>query len=116
MAQIQNLRKIRVNQSMTKPVLWLGCDRLLLIGTTFFMGYFGFVFGIAQGKAFVTLLAIVLWISINFGLRVMGKKDPEMREVFLRYLRYEYRYPACGTVHSREQSSVKSAWLPKTTL
>jgi type IV secretion system protein TrbD len=76
----------------------LGGDRELVLGTGVMC------FGIAV--AALNLIAIVVGASLWFVclalLRMMAKSDPEMRHVYLRYLRYQRYYPARSTPFRKE--------------
>ena len=111
MAQIQDLRRLKINQSMTKPILMLGCDRILLISSGMLCFFFGFNYGLASMNIPVFLLMVGTWLVISFGLRKMAKVDPELREVFQRYTRYGFKYPARSEVLARPQSSLKQRWV-----
>ncbi|BAU77403.1 IncP-type conjugative transfer protein TrbD [Metapseudomonas furukawaii] len=39
----------------------------------------------------------IFWVASLYGLRLMAKKDPQMRFVYLRSLKYEAYYPAQST-------------------
>jgi type IV secretory pathway TrbD component len=82
------LRQFMINQSMTKPILIMGCERNLFAVSCLFCGYIGFNLGFSRGRISVMLAAIAAWLAISFGLRLMGKADPYMNEVFRRATQY----------------------------
>ncbi|GHV45382.1 hypothetical protein FACS1894204_04380 [Synergistales bacterium] len=82
------LRQLLINQSMTKPILIMGCERNLFAASSLFCVYIGFNLGIARGKILVLLAAVAAWFAISFGLRLMGKADPYMNAVFQRATQY----------------------------
>lgn len=113
----RKLRQMDINQSMTKPLLVLGCDRRLLLTSSLGCVYVGFNLGLTQGNFGVAVLAVVMWIAIRFGLKQMGKNDPLMLDVFQRSMRYSngfgrssYFYPACSTIDNKMSQYVKKRW------
>ncbi|MDR3076667.1 MAG: VirB3 family type IV secretion system protein [Synergistaceae bacterium] len=111
------VRKLLINQSMTKPILIMGCERNLFAAASLFCGYTGFNLGLARGKILVLLAAVLSWIGLSFGLRLMGKADPFMNAVFTRATKYsdkpfriQYKIPARGSLASRPNQAVRKRW------
>jgi hypothetical protein len=66
----------------------------------------------------VAVLAGVAWFLIHFGLRLMGKADPRMREVFQRSTQYsdrpfhsQFYMSARSPVKAQVPSFVKKRWF-----
>jgi type IV secretory pathway TrbD component len=106
-----------INQSMTRPILIMGCERNLFAAASLFCGYTGFNLGLARGKILVLLAAIVSWMAISFGLRLMGKADPYMNAVFTRATKYsdkpfriQFKIPARSPLGSRRNLNSRKRW------
>jgi type IV secretory pathway TrbD component len=117
MAGLQT-RQITINQSMTKPLMILGCDRTLIAASSLFCLFVGFNLGLAQGKFGILLMAVAAWTAIRFGLVQMGKLDPLMLGVFKRSLLYSDRMfrtqffiPANGGIETKVRRHMKKRWL-----
>jgi type IV secretory pathway TrbD component len=114
----EKVRQVSINQSMTKPLLILGCDRNLFALGSLMCAYVGFSLGITRAKLSVTLLAGAAWFLIHFGLRLMGKADPLMRDVFQRSTQYsdgpfhnQFRIPARSPVNAPVPLFVRKRWF-----
>jgi type IV secretory pathway TrbD component len=114
----EKVRQISINQSMTKPLLILGCDRNLFALGSLMCAYIGFSLGITRGKLSVAVFAGVTWFLIHFGLRLMGKADPLMRDVFQRSTQYsdrpfhnQFRIPAHSSLDTQTPAFVKKRWF-----
>jgi type IV secretory pathway TrbD component len=114
----EKVRQISINQSMTKPLLILGCDRNLFGFGSLMCGYVGFSLGITRGKLSVAVFAGVAWFLIHFGLRLMGKADPLMRDVFQRATQYsdrpfhnQFLIPARSPLETPVPLFVKKRWF-----
>jgi type IV secretory pathway TrbD component len=112
------IRQISINQSMTKPLLILGCDRNLFAAGSLVCAYVGFSLGITRGKLSVAAFAGVGWFLIHFGLRLMGKADPLMRDVFQRSTQYsdrpfhnQFYIPARSPLNTQVPLFVKKRWF-----
>jgi type IV secretory pathway TrbD component len=112
------LRQILINQSMTKPILIMGCERGLFAASGLFCAYIGFNMGLARGKIVIMLSAIAAWLAISFGLRLMGKADPYMNEVFRRATMYsdkpfriQFYIPARCSVAGRPSRLTQKRWM-----
>jgi type IV secretory pathway TrbD component len=111
-------RQLTINQSMTKPLMIMGCDRTLITVSSLFCIYVGFNVGLTRGKFGILLLAVVAWILIRFALVQMGKKDPLMLGVFQRsmqhtdkFLHNQFFIPANGSVNTKIPKFVLKRWL-----
>ena len=115
------LRRLHINQAMTRPILLLGCDRILLLISGLACVWVIFNVGLANMKLAGFVCPIIAWFIIRSGLRKMGKYDPLMRVVIQRaqgynagFMKPQYFFPAKGTVGSRIPSFVKKCdWKTK---
>ncbi|MDR1966039.1 MAG: VirB3 family type IV secretion system protein [Synergistaceae bacterium] len=114
----EKARRLSINQSMTKPLLILGCDRSLFMASALFCGYVGFNIGLMRGKISIVFLAAALWGVIYFGLRLLGKADPMMLEVFRRSSHYsdgpfhtQFFMPAHSSVEDEPPAFMQKRWL-----
>ncbi|CAJ0718502.1 hypothetical protein LMG7143_04428 [Ralstonia thomasii] len=71
----------------------LGGDRELVM----FTGLLAAVLVIAAQDMISAIVGTFLWFGALWVLRLMGKKDPQMRFVYLRSLRYRPYYPPRST-------------------
>lgn len=84
-------RQIPVHQSLTKPLLFAGGDRELVLLNI--IGQTGILF--MQGLSVISIsLFLLVGGSVHVVLVVMGKKDPMMRFVWLQYRTYRSFYSA----------------------
>lgn len=88
-----DLLKVPLHRSLNRHDLWLGCDREMIMFVGLLCGVLVFV-GLSK---FSLVLAALLWCFCLFALRMMGKADPQMRDVFIHYIRYARYYPAKST-------------------
>ena len=79
-----------------RPTLLLGCERNFLLG----LGSLCLVLVILQ-TVITLLLAALLWLGGLPLLRLMGKADPQMSQVFKSYRQHADFYPA----HARKNYS-----------
>ncbi len=82
-----------IHKSMHRPNLFMGVDRtgalavLLVTGDLVLIGM--------TMISFIT--AGLVWVVGFWGLRLMAKADPQMREVYMRYIGYKKLMPASST-------------------
>ncbi|MDR0653987.1 MAG: VirB3 family type IV secretion system protein [Synergistaceae bacterium] len=112
------LRQYMINQSMTKPILIMGCERNLFALSSLFCAYVGFNVGFSRGEISLVIAAIAAWFAVNFGLGLMGKADPYMSEVFRRATQYSDKpfhiqlyLPAKSSVASKPPLITKKRWM-----
>ena len=86
-------RVIPIHSSVNKPNLLLGGDRELVMFTALMAA--ALIFTAQEGAA--AIFGVMLWVSVLYLLRLMGKADPQMRHVYLRHRRYTAYYPARST-------------------
>ena len=112
------LRSLLINQSMTRPILIMGCERNLFAASCLFCVYIGFNLGLARGKFLILLASILAWCAISFGLNLMGKADPYMNAVFRRATTYsdkpfriQFKIPARSSIMSRPNLKTRKRWV-----
>lgn len=83
------LRYTVLPRALHRPMLIMGCDPVLLpvtallcIGVIVISGY----------NRVAIVMAALLWTVCVWLLRMMGKSDPQMREVALQFFRNYKRY------------------------
>lgn len=87
-----------IHQSLVRPQLIMGCDRELYFALVALALVLGGPSGIMEMNYTNVAYAAAVWfIGQNILLR-MAKKDPYMRQVFNRSMRYRRFYPACGRI------------------
>jgi type IV secretion system protein TrbD len=84
-----SLRRTPLHRALHRPSLLLGCDRELVLGT----GVMSFGVAIAALNLIAVVVGTVLWFACLALLRFMAQADPEMRQVYLRYIQYHSYYP-----------------------
>ena len=111
------VRSLHINQSMTKPILIMGCERNLFAASALMCVYIGFNLGLARGRIMVILAAAAAWLAVSFGLRLMGKADPFMSAVFQRATKYsdkpfriQFKIPARSSIKSRPNLNARKRW------
>jgi type IV secretory pathway TrbD component len=73
-----------IHKSLHRPQLFLGVDRELAMYTILIS-----VITAAGGYNLISLLAGIVFFLVTMRfLRLWAKKDPMLREVFMRYIRY----------------------------
>ena len=85
------LPQIPLHQSLVKPLLLAGGDRELVLMNIVGMTGALFMMGLS---VFSVALVLIVGGTVHVSLVVMGKKDPQMREVWRVYRRYRSFYPA----------------------
>lgn len=92
------LRRLPIHQSLTRPQLLGGCDRELAILLATICFALGGPAGLFKGDLLNFAVAVAtLAIGIK-ALAFMAKRDPHLRIVYVRSLRYGYRYSARSRV------------------
>jgi type IV secretion system protein TrbD len=87
------LRTIPVRRAGNRHNLFLGGDRELVMTA----GLLAFTLVVAAQNSVATVAGIALWCTAVYLCRLMAKKDPRMRHVYLRHRRYCRYYPARST-------------------
>jgi type IV secretion system protein VirB3 len=89
------LEHATIHRALIRPELYqfFGCDREMIMFAGLASGTCIFI-----GMTWVTALyGVALWIVSLTALRFMAKKDSRLRDVYLRYRRYQKFYPAKST-------------------
>jgi type IV secretion system protein TrbD len=87
------LRRVPIHKAGIRPHLLLGADRELVLVT----GLVALTLSVATMNLLSALLGIGLWFLALYGLRLMAKADPKLRDVYLRARRYRNYYPPRST-------------------
>ncbi|RAX56475.1 conjugal transfer protein TrbD [Helicobacter monodelphidis] len=86
--------RIKIYSALNKPNLIFGCDRELILMT----GVISFAL-IFVGMSFITFFLGVIILAISLtSLRLIAKKDPLMRGIFIRQLQYKSFYVPKATI------------------
>jgi type IV secretion system protein TrbD len=88
-----SLARARIHKAGTRPHLFLGGDRELVL----FTGLVAFALTVPSFQWASIVTGIALWLVALYLLRKMAKTDPLMRHVYLRQLRYRRYYAARST-------------------
>lgn len=95
------MRTVPIHRAISRSNLFLGGDRELVMMS----GLIAFALIFTAQKWVATIFGIGLWFGALFVLRLMAKADPQMRHVYLRYMKYPAFAPARSTpfcVNKRE--------------
>lgn len=103
MQTTQVLREIVIHESANRPNQLLGGDRELVLVTLLICVSLAFALATWWG----IVLSIGLWTSAIAVLKRMGKADPQLRQVYLRHIRYRPFYPAKSGLYSGSLSTPK---------
>ena len=87
------LRTIPIRRAGNRHNLFLGGDRELVMVA----GLLAFTLVVAAQDGIATIAGVVLWILAVYACRLMAKKDPKLRHVYLRHRSYGRYYPARST-------------------
>ena len=82
------LRTIPIRRAGNRENLFMGGDRELVM----FSGLIAAALVFSAQELRATVFGIVLWFGALFVLRLMGKHDPKMRQVYMRQRRYQTYY------------------------
>jgi type IV secretory pathway TrbD component len=95
------LRATPIHRAGNRPRLFLGGDRELVM----FSGVLSGALILTAQDLRATIFGMGLWFGSLFVLRRMAKADPQLRDVYLRSLRYRAYYPAQSTPFRRSRRS-----------
>jgi type IV secretion system protein VirB3 len=84
------LRRNRIHRALSRPNLFLGADRELVLITGLAAAILIFV----VLTVYSALFGAAVWIVIVGALRMMAKSDPLMRQVYVRHMSYKPGYRA----------------------
>jgi type IV secretion system protein TrbD len=87
------LRTIPIRRAGNRHNLFLGGDRELVM----MAGLLSFTLIVAAQNGVATFTGVTLWFAAVHLCRLMAKKDPRMRAVYLRHRLYRRYYPARST-------------------
>ena len=93
----QTLREVAIHESANRPNQLLGGDRELVLVALLVTVSLSFALATWWG----IVLSTVLWVTAVAVLKRMGKADPQLRQVYLRHIRYRAFYPAKSGLYSR---------------
>ena len=99
-----SLARARIHRAGTRPHLFLGGDRELVL----FTGLIAFALTVPSFQWASIVTGISLWLVALYLLRKMANADPLMRHVYLRQLRYR-RYYAPRSTPWRANKVTKSS-------
>ena len=99
-----SLARARIHRAGTRPHLFLGGDRELVL----FTGLVAFALTVPSFQWASIVTGISLWLVALYLLRKMANADPLMRHVYLRQLRYR-RYYAPRSTPWRANKVTKSS-------
>ena len=87
------LRTIPIRRAGNRDNLFLGGDReIVMVG-----GLAAFTLVVATQDLLASIVGVLLWVSVLYLARLMAKRDPKMRHVYLRHRTYRAYYPARST-------------------
>ena len=98
------LRTIPIRRAGNRHNLLLGGDRELVM----LAGLLAFTLIVAAQDAIATAAGLTLWFAAVYACRVMAKKDPKLRHVYLRHRRY-CRYDPARSTPFRENTPKQRA-------
>ena len=97
MQNTQALREVVIHESANRPNQLLGSDRELVLVAL--LTSVSLAFALATWWGIV--LSTALWATAVAVLKRMGKADPQLRQVYLRHIRYRSFYPAKSGFYSQ---------------
>ncbi|GHV28578.1 hypothetical protein FACS1894167_05980 [Synergistales bacterium] len=93
----EQLRIIPIHRSLTRPLLLMGCDRVLFLMLCMVVTLLAGPGGLMTKNYVNMLLAVLLFLGGREGLVHMAKTDSQMSDVFRRSTQYRAEYPAVST-------------------
>lgn len=84
------LQKTPIYRAMNRPTLFMGGDRELVLCSM--VTFITMIF--TSLNVIIILASIGMLLLIIHGLRVVAKSDPQMRNIYLRHIKYKSYYPA----------------------
>ena len=97
MQDTQALREVVIHESANRPNQLLGGDRELVLISLLISVSLAFSLATWWG----VILSVALWTTAIAVLKRMGKADPQLRQIYLRHIRYRSFYPAKSGLYSR---------------
>ncbi len=97
---MEELRETQIHRSLTRPLLLAGAERELVIVNLTIIG--ALIFGV--GFHWMTIgVAGFLATFGHWALVCLAKKDPQLRIMYMRHVKYHPMYEALGGVEARPQ-------------
>lgn len=93
MSEPSTLNCNRIHRALSRPNLFLGADRELVLVTGLAAAILIFV----VLTIYSALIGATIWIVVVGLLRMMAKADPMMRQVYVRHIRYRSSYRATSS-------------------
>ncbi|WP_442765599.1 conjugal transfer protein TrbD [Sulfurospirillum cavolei] len=90
---MESLQTVEIYSALNRPNLIFGCDRELILMS----GVIAFALVFSGMTILSSLIGIGILFFNGFFLRMMAKSDPQMRDVFMRQLKYKKFYFARST-------------------
>ena len=81
---------IPVQKSLLRPDMLWGCERKLVLLLTLLVA----ILTIGALTLVSALIGTAIWLLGYAGLRKLASVDPQLSQVYLRYIRYRSFYPA----------------------
>jgi len=88
---IERPRTVPIHRSLTRPVLLAGADRELVLANGVVVT--ALLFGIGVSWYTVGISAALLIVG-HWGLVLLSKYDPQIRQVYMRHIQLAEYYPA----------------------
>jgi type IV secretion system protein VirB3 len=88
---IERPRTVPIHRSLTRPVLLAGADRELVLANGVVVT--ALLFGIGLSRYTVAISAALLILG-HWGLVLLSKYDPQIRQVYMRHIQLAEYYPA----------------------
>ncbi len=82
------LTRVRVYRVTSRPNLFLGGDRELVMFTAIIS--FALIFALQTLAALI--VGVAFWMFSVYCLRLMAKDDPQLRSIYLTDVKYQKRY------------------------
>jgi len=93
-------REVTIHQSLVRPLLLAGAERELVLVNVTLIG--ALVFGVGL-HWFSLSVAFLLGTAGQWALTYVAKKDPQMRLLYIRHMRYRDIYPALSGTDAKAQ-------------
>lgn len=90
---MRDLREVRLYASLHRHFLLAGCERTPLLVLTMVC----IMLGVAGSSLVSATLGVALWLLGFRVLHSMASADPQMKDVYLRHIRFRNRYIAAAS-------------------
>lgn len=95
--EMERLREIVIHPSANRPNQLLGGDRELVLISALIAVSLAFSLATWWG----IVVSLCFWLTAVAVLQRMGKADPQLRQIYMRHIRYRSFYPAKSGMFSR---------------